>query len=76
MLRASEMTKFLLIAPLSVVRLPILALASPSEPLGRLEIMLITPPTARLPHKLEPPPRTTSTRSIEDKGILNHWMVV
>ena len=35
-------------------------------------IILITPPIAKLPHKLDAPPRTTSTRSIVSLGTMFH----
>ena len=48
---------------------------SPPAPSGFLEIRLITPATAKFPQSADPPPRTTSTRSMETKGTLNHWIV-
>ncbi len=72
---ASEKMKFLLNDADTVLRLPMLREASPSSLFGRLLTMLMTPPTARLPQRLEPPPRTISTRAMDESGSLNHWMV-
>ena len=61
---------------LAVPRLPSDTSASPALSFTRLLTTFTTPATAMLPHRLELPPRTISTRSMLESGSLNHWVVM